>query len=307
MKNLTFRMLSAALAIMATFASARGQNELIVSQYIHNYFAVNPAFAGSRDALSLFGGVRRQWSAIDDTPASAILTANTPLRKEKLATGMSLYYQTLHQTTNAGLLATIGYRTKVTRNAWLGLALQPGVAFRSLNWGKIRTIDEQDEVFAENESGVAPLLGFGASFYGDNFFAGISTTSFIVTNDFERKDTKFAPGDATYVACGGYWFALGNDFAIQPSAMASFNKTDKGEMTISASGIWRDMFWLTAAYRTTKEATAGLAYSLNRRFKVAYSYTMDLGPLKSYSGGSHELTLQYDFIYKVKAVGPRFY
>ena len=50
-----------------------------------------------------------------------------------------------------------------------------------------------------------------------------------------------------------------------------------------------------------------LAYKPNTRFKAAYSYSMDLGPLKSYSGGSHELTLQYDFIYKVRAVGPRFY
>lgn len=307
MKNLTLKVLSAALAIVASISSANGQNELIVSQYLHNYFAVNPAFAGSRESLSLFGGVRRQWSAIDDTPASALLTANTPMRSEKLTAGASLYYQTLHQSTNAGIMATIGYRTRLTRTTWLGLALQPGVAMRSYDWAKIRTIDNDDEVFSENESAAAPLLGFGASFYGQNFFAGLSTTSFIVTNDFERKDTKFAPADATYVACGGYWFQLNNDFALQPSALASFNKAEKAKATISATGVWRETIWLTAAYRTTKEATFGLAYKPNPRFKAAYSYSMDLGPLKSYSGGSHELTLQYDFIYKVRAVGPRFY
>lgn len=306
MKNFILRALSFALAIAAT-STATGQNELIVSQYMHNYFAVNPAFAGSREALSLFGSARRQWSTIESTPLSALFTLNTPMRHEKLTTGLSLYYQSLHQTTNAGLLATVGYRTQISKNAWLGLALQPGVAYRSFNWAKINTIDPDDDSFAENESALAPLLGFGVSFYGKKFFAGLSTTSFFVTNDFERKDTRFAPADATYIACGGYWFQLSKDMALQPSATVTYNKADDITAMGSLSGIWRETIWLTAAYRTTKELTIGAAFKPNTRWKIAYNYSMDMGPLKTYSGGSHELSLQYDFIYKIKAVGPRFY
>lgn len=306
MKHLILRALPVFFAFMAAI-SAVAQNELVVSQYMHNYFAVNPSFAGCGEGLSLFGSARRQWATIESTPLSGLLTVNTPMRHEKLTAGLSLYYQSLHQTTNAGVLATVGYRTQVSSEAWLGFALQPGAAFRSYNWAKVSTIDPDDDSFAENETGIAPLLGFGVSFYGNRFFAGLSTSSFFVTNDFERKDTKFAPADATYIACGGYWFQLGKDFALQPSALVNYRKGEDIDASGSVSGIWREKVWLSVAYRTTKEATFGLAFKPNIRWKVAYNYSMDMGPLKSYSGGSHEISLQYDFIYKIKAVGPRFY
>lgn len=303
----TLRALAATAALAAATVSAWGQNELIVSQYMHNYFAVNPAFAGSREGLSLFGGFRKQWASIESSPTSAILTANTPMRHEKLTGGLSIYHQAIHVSTNTGVMATVGYRTRVGRRATLGLALQPGVAIRSRNWEKVRTMDGQDDAFAEKETNAAPILGVGVSLYGDKFFAGISTTSLIVTDDFERKDTKFAPADATYVACGGYWFDLGADMALQPSVLADYSKKTDAAATLSVSAIWREKVWLTLAGRTTKDATIGAAYKPNPRLKVAYSYTMSLGPLNGYESGSHEITLQYDLVYKIKAVGPRFY
>ena len=272
----TLRALAATAALAAATVSAWGQNELIVSQYMHNYFAVNPAFAGSREGLSLFGGFRKQWASIESSPTSAILTANTPMRHEKLTGGLSIYHQAIHESTNTGVMATVGYRTRVWRRATLG------VAIRSRNWEKVRTMDGQDDAFAEKETNAAPLLGVGVSLYGDKFFAGISTTSLIVTDDFERKDTKFAPADATYMACGGYWFDLGADVALQPSVLADYCKKTDAAATLSVSAIWREKVWLTLAGRTTKDATIGAAYKPNPQLKVAYSYTMSLGHNQSH-------------------------
>ncbi len=289
--------------------AVEAQNELVVSQYMHNYFAVNPAFAGSRDGLTIFGSFRKQWSGIESTPMSQLLTLNTPMRHDKLTGGISVYNQTIHESRNSGILATVGYRTRISNSAWLGLALQPGAAFRSTDWTKVRTMDrdKEDVVFTEKKTGVAPLLGVGISVYGENFFAGVSTSTLFVTNDFDKADTEFAPADATYMACAGYWFNLSQGFAIQPSVLVDYSKANSTAANISLSGIWNDKVWVTLAYRTNKDATAGLAYSPNGRLKVAYSYTMTLGDLNGYNSGSHEISLQYDFIYKVKTVSHRFF
>lgn len=303
----TLRAMALCAALLAPAGDLMGQNELIVSQYVHNYFAVNPSFAGSRGGLSLFAGARRQWAAIESSPTSLLLTAHTPMRHEKLTGGLSVYHQGIHESTNSGLMATVGYRTRVGRGAWLGLALQPGVALRSRDWASVRTMEAQDEVFAERETGAAPLLGLGVSLYGERFFAGLSTTSLVVTDDFERQTTKFSPSEATYVACGGYWLPLGPDAALQPSALADWSRSAGAAVMGSVSGVWRQKAWLTAAYRTTRDMTIGAAYKPNERLKVAYSYTMNLGPLSGYGSGSHELTLQYDLVWSVRVVGPRFY
>lgn len=301
------RALALCLVLLWWACDASGQNELIVSQYVHNYFAVNPSFAGSRGGLSLFAGARKQWAAIENSPTSLLLTAHTPMRHEKLTGGVSVYHQRIHESANSGLMATVGYRTLVGRATWLGLALQPGVALRSRDWTKVRTMEAHDEVFAERETGAAPLLGLGASLYGEKFFAGLSTTSLVVTDDFERRTTKFSPADATYVACGGYWIALGADMALQPSALADYSRATGAAVMASVSGVWRETAWLTAAYRTTRDLTLGAAYKPNSRLRVAYSYSMNLGPLSGQGSGSHELTLQYDLVWSVRVVGPRFY
>lgn len=307
-------MIKRLIIIAAAFAAcllagsdASAQNELVVSQYMHNYFAVNPAFAGSREGLSLFGSFRKQWAGIESAPTSELITANTPLRHEKITLGLSLYNQDIHESRNSGLELSVGYRTKIGYRTWLGLALQPGIAFRSVDWTKMRTMQTDDPIFAEKYTGVAPLLGFGVSVYGDKFFAGVSTTSFLVTNDFDKVDTEFAPADATYLLCGGYWFDLSRNFALQPSVLADYSEATDLAANVSVSAIWSDFFWLTLAYRTNKDATAGIAVCPNSRIKVAYSYTMSLGDLKSYNSGSHEISFQYDFVYKVRTVSHRFY
>lgn len=302
------RTMALCLALLLWARGARGQNELIVSQYVHNYFAVNPSFAGSRGGLSLFAGARKQWAGITHSPTSLLLTAHTPMRHEKLTGGASVYHQQIGESANSGLMATVGYRTLVGRGVWLGLALQPGVALRSRDWSRVRTMEAQDEAFAERETGAAPLLGLGASLYGEKFFAGLSTTTLVVTDDFERRTTKFSPADATYVACGGYWLSLGGgDIALQPSAMADYSRATGAAVMGSISGVWRETAWLTAAYQTTRDLTLSAAYKPNSRLKVAYSYSMNLGPLSGYGSGSHELTLQYDLVWSVRVVGPRFY
>jgi hypothetical protein len=42
--------------------SASGQKAMTLSQYMHNRFAINSAFAGSREVLSVFGSFRKQWA-----------------------------------------------------------------------------------------------------------------------------------------------------------------------------------------------------------------------------------------------------
>lgn len=302
------RALVAMAAATAAMTSAEAQNELTVSQYMHNYYAVNPSFAGSRECVSVAGSFRKQWATIESSPMSALVTAHTPMRRERITLGFNAYHQSIHQSTNSGMLFTVGYRANViNRRTWLGLAIQPGLAFRSRNWQKVHTMQPDDDVFMEKETGMAPMLGLGASLYSDKFFVGLSSTTLLVTDDFENKDTRFAPQEATWIAMGGYWFQLDRHFALQPSALVDFNKRDGVAADLSVSGIYDKKIWLSAAYRTTKDLTVGAAYKPNFRMKIAYNYSLGLGPVKSYSAGSHEISLQYDFVYRVRTVSHRFY
>lgn len=297
----------AALALIVVATSLKAQNDIIIGQYIHNQYAVNPAFAGSREGLTLFGSYRKQWTGIENTPTSILLDGHAPMKNDKITVGLSLYYQTIHQSTNAGAQLAIGYRTQLSNNTWLGLALQPGVSMRNTNWQKVNTTTAGDASFAEKESSVAPLLGFGAAWYGKKFFIGLSCVSFFVSDDFDRRTAEFSPADATYIATAGYLFSLGSDFKLQPSALASYNQQYELTADGTLSLIYKRFIWLDAAYRTTGEAIGGVAIQALKQLRIAYNYEFTIGDLNGYNSGSHEISLQYDLVYKVKATGPKFY
>ena len=56
------------IILISTNLNFSAQSDALYSQYMFNQFTVNPAYAGSRDALSTVLLYRNQWTGIDDAP-----------------------------------------------------------------------------------------------------------------------------------------------------------------------------------------------------------------------------------------------
>src|SRR6056297_724515 len=60
------------------------------TQYMYNTISINPAYAGNRDAISVVGLHRSQWSGLDGAPSTQTLSIHSPLRNEKIGLGLSI-------------------------------------------------------------------------------------------------------------------------------------------------------------------------------------------------------------------------
>ena len=54
------------------------------SQYMFNQLSINPAYAGSKEAISSSIFLRRQWVGVDGGPATGSLTVHGPMAKKKV-------------------------------------------------------------------------------------------------------------------------------------------------------------------------------------------------------------------------------
>lgn len=296
------------LLLMLGFApSLFAQNDYIVTQYIHNRYAINQAFAGARDGLSLFGSYRKQWSGIAGTPTSQLFTAHSPLRNENMALGVSAYNQKFMVAGNSGFSFTYAYRIHTTDASWLSFALSPGLSFKSADWSDVSTIEPGDESFGSAEKSKSPTLGFGVAWYGQQFFAGVSTPSLFYADEFEGADTKFSPADATYAITAGYLWKINGSLGVQPSFLVRYNNVQGAVTDVNATIIYDHRFMLGFSYRSTQEVAATASFQLDRRLRVAYSYDYSMGDLKTYNRGTHEISLQYDFVYRRESVNPKFF
>ena len=66
-----------------------GQQDSQFTQYMYNTININPAYAGSRDVLSVFGLHRSQWVGLDGAPVTNTFAIHSPLRNENVGLGLS--------------------------------------------------------------------------------------------------------------------------------------------------------------------------------------------------------------------------
>jgi hypothetical protein len=60
----------------------------VYSQYLQNGLLINPAYAGSRGALSTFLSYRMQWMGIANAPAFQTISLNAPMKNDKVGLGL---------------------------------------------------------------------------------------------------------------------------------------------------------------------------------------------------------------------------
>jgi hypothetical protein len=60
----------------------------VYSQYLQNGLLINPAYAGSRGALSAFLSYRMQWMGIPDAPVFQSVSLNTPMKNDNVGIGI---------------------------------------------------------------------------------------------------------------------------------------------------------------------------------------------------------------------------
>jgi len=299
----------------------------MMSQYPHNQYMLNPAFGGSREVLSLYGSYRYQWVGAPFPPTFQVFTAHAPLKNENVALGGLVYSEQfgnqefgVYQGTKINMSYT--YRIITASENKIAFSLNPGVKFS--NYGKLDVDFEQQDDDVLNELGILESdprfgLGFGLSWYGNNFFFGISFFDFFYRTPFDPDAAFFTIGRTPILITGGYLFHVSEIFKFQPSALVNIvsdkitikDKPDSKYFTsvadISLTGIIADMLWVGFTYRTNKEVIGMAGWQIIPQMRATFSYDFPTGDLKKFNAGSLEVSIQYDFGYKIMTASPKFF
>jgi type IX secretion system PorP/SprF family membrane protein len=287
--------------------SGYSQKEVLMTQYMHNRYAVNTAFAGSAETFSALLSARMQWTGMNDAPKAQFFSMHAPLKNDNIALGLSAFNENVAIAQNTGLSASYAYRVRTSTTTRLAFSISGGFYSARLNWHKVNLQDETDEVFRDNENYIKPALGFGMAWYGTDFFLGLSIPDMFYNGQLAHESSEIELSETDYFLTGGYLFPLGGLISMQPSFLVRFKPSGTTVADLSASFIYDNTFWLGAAYRTNSEIIALAAWQATPQLRVIYSYDYPTGDLSNMNSGSHEISLKFDFGYKVNTVSPRFF
>jgi type IX secretion system PorP/SprF family membrane protein len=286
----------------------------VYSQYLQNGLLINPAYSGTRGSLSGFLSYRMQWMGIPDAPVFQTISLNAPMKNDKVGLGLMAQFMQFGFTKSQSIYASYAYHIKL-KSGKLSFGLKGGFDRSNTDYSGLVTTTMNDPVFTDNEKPYfLPNIGAGIYYFSEKLFAGMSIPSFLsyrrntsnssveVFHDLKKYDIIFS---------GGGLITFSPAVKFKPSVLIdySFDKTKKlTQFDINGNFILGDMVWLGGSWRTSEQVLVGiLQLQLNQQLMFGFSYDYPVGRMNTYSKGSSEFIIRYEFGYRVSTANPRYF
>jgi type IX secretion system PorP/SprF family membrane protein len=286
----------------------------VYSQYLQNGLLINPAYAGTRGSLSAFMSYRMQWMGIPGAPVFQSLSLNAPMKNDKVGLGIMAQFMKFGFTKSQNIYVSYAYHIKL-KTGRLSFGLKGGFDRSNTDYSGILTTTKNDPVFVANDKPyLLPNIGAGMYYVGDRLFAGVSIPSFLSY----RKNSSSGSVEAYHsfnnydvIFSAGGLITFSDALKFKPSVMIDYSLEETKRLTqldINGNFIIGDLIWLGGSYRTSEQVVVGiLQVQLNPQFMFGFSYDYPAGRMNSYSKGSSEFILRYEFGYKVSSANPRYF
>lgn len=295
---------------MMLVMTCSAQHTPLTSQYLFNGLLINPAYAGSRDALATNLTHRQQWVGFEGAPVTQTLSIHAPIKRRKIGLGMVLYNDRIGVSGETGLFTNYAYRIKFPHGK-LAFGLGAGFTMLRASWNQVAIQQQGDAVFASaTRSAFRPNFSAGAYYYSKKAFVGLSAP-FLLAYRYTTSETGFqlsdTRADMQTMLTGGYLFELSPDVKLKPSTLIRYRLESGVQADLTTNVIYKEKIWLGASYRTNDALVGMLEVLPTAQWRFGYAYDMGLNALRAYHHGSHELMLQYEFGYRIRVRDPRYF
>ena len=193
----TIKIIIIILVLSIGTLTINAQQVPMYTHYMDNTLVINPAYAGSRDALTITGLYRSQWAGFAGAPVTQTLTVHAPLSNEHIGLGLSVLNDKIGPTNNTSVFADFAYIMQLTKKSKLALGLSAGVNMFQANLNTLLLDQQSDPAFQNNiNNHITPNFGFGAYYYQERFYAGISVPSLLQNNYSCSKRSEISGSDS---------------------------------------------------------------------------------------------------------------
>jgi type IX secretion system PorP/SprF family membrane protein len=281
-----------------------------------NTLAINPAYAGSRDALTVTALHRSQWVGFDGAPITQTLTLHSPLLNDQLGLGLSVLNDKVGPVNTTAFYADFAYKIRINEKAKLSFGLKGGINLMQGELNALKLDESDDNAFANNvESDLLPNFGFGIYYYTPKWYLGLSTPKLLENNFRNNNSTgsnNLASEQRHYFLIAGTVFNLNSrgSLKFKPTTFVKVTNGAPLEADLTGMFIIKDQLEIGGMYRSGDATGLLLGYNFTNQLRFGYSFDWSFtNTTGNYNSGSHEVMLRYDFIYKGKSKikSPRYF
>ena len=283
------------------------QQDAQFTQYMYNTININPAYAGSRGALSVFALHRTQWVGLDGAPVTNTVSMNTPFNESNLGLGISIINDKIGPTQENTISADISYSIPTSENFKLAFGMKATANLFSLDINKLNPVDTDPSLQNFNNK-FTPNIGAGIYFHSNKAYVGFSIPNFIETNRYNANEVAIFKEKINYYLIGGYVFDLTSDIQFKPTGLVKMVQGAPIQIDISGNLMFMEKLTIGIAYRWSAALSGMVGFQISDGLHIGYGYDLETTHLDQYNSGSHEIFLRYElFKNNTRMTTPRFF
>jgi type IX secretion system PorP/SprF family membrane protein len=294
--------------LMFTTIVSFAQQDAQFTQYMYNTININPAYAGSRGALSIFALHRTQWVGLDGAPVTNAVSMNTPLNSSNLGLGISIINDKIGPTQENTLSADLSYTVPTSETFKLSFGIKATANLFDLNVNKLNPVNANDPNLQNFNDKFSPNIGAGMYLHSNKAYVGLSVPNFIETNRYDDNEVKIFKEKINYYLIAGYVFDLNNSIKFKPALLTKMVEGAPLQVDVSGNFMFIDKFVVGVAYRWSAAMSAMVGFQVSDGMYIGYGYDLETTNLENYNSGSHEIFFRYElFKNNNKITTPRFF
>ena len=298
------------VVILCCYSSVMlGQQDAQYTQYMYNTININPAYAGSRGTLSVFGLHRTQWVGLDGAPKTANFSIESPISENGQGLGLSVVNDKIGPSNELYLDGNFSYSLPLGYEKRLAFGIKAGTRMLNIDWSKGRYYDNTDVLLNQNIDNQMKLaVGAGVYYYTEKWYLGFSIPSFIENNYYDDVQESIDYDRLHYYLMGGYVFDLNDNIKFKPAFLVKTVEGSPLQADFSGNFLLHEKFTLGVAYRWDAAVSALAGFQITNGLFIGYGYDAETTKLRKYNSGSHEIFLRFDiFSRNNRIISPRFF
>ena len=303
------RIITALLALVS-FTSAHAQQDPQYTNYMYNTININPAYAGSRGALSIFGLHRSQWVGLEGAPTTNSFSVNTPIADSKVGLGVSFVNDALGVMDENTLSVDFSYTLDLNnRGSKLSFGLKGSANLLNVAYSDLNKYNPNDpQILNDVSNEFTPNIGAGIYWHTEKSYVGFSVPSFLESTRYDNYIQSTMQQKMHYYLMGGHVFEINPTLKFKPAFLLKAVEGAPLQADITGNFLIHDKFTIGAAYRWDAAWSALVGFKVTDGMFIGYSYDSDIQALRNYNNGSHEVFLRFELFNKYRRVNsPRFF
>ena len=284
------------------------QQDAQYTHYMYNTINVNPAYAGSRGVLSIFGLHRTQWVGLDGAPVTNAASANFPISNSNLGVGVSFVNDRIGPTSEYLASIDLSYTIRTSESYKLSFGVKGSANIFELDKTKLNPEDANDPSLQNLRNNFSPNIGAGVYLHSDKLYFGVSVPSFFETKRYDDNSFAVNKERMNYYIIGGYVFDLSPSLKFKPAFLSKIIEGAPLQLDVSGNFLIYDKLTLGAAWRWDAAMSFMAGFQITDGLYIGYGYDLETTKLRRYNSGSHEIFLRFELFKKQeRVVSPRFF